>query len=75
MGKEACCHPETALVERLCTLRGYVGKKGETRRRSQDAGKDCQGMNECRTRFYYYRIVMPMNVAHNTFSSLCRILA
>lgn len=45
MGKETCCHPETALIERLCALRGHVGKKGEKRRRSQGPGSECQGMS------------------------------
>ena len=45
MGKEACRHPETAVAERLCTLRGHVGEKGEKGRRAQGPGKGCQGMS------------------------------
>ena len=47
MGKEACRHPKTTGVERLCALRGHVGEKGEKRRRAQGPGK---GMIGCRTR-------------------------
>ena len=42
VGKETRCHPEAALAERLCTLRGHVGEKGEKGRRPQGPG---QGMS------------------------------